>query len=131
MTSADNLFSETPFPLSPSRHLQVKMAHYSGGKPPSHYFLPLDETLYQLDEEESAFFKQETNIQDDQVLKQHITAIQAKAFAVPLLLLLLPGGSPHLLALRYSLIHAFAGSRSQSARADTCPSTIVLTWCPA
>ncbi|KAI0322176.1 hypothetical protein OF83DRAFT_1167836 [Amylostereum chailletii] len=42
----------------------------------------LDPSLYDLSEEESTFFKQQTGIQDDEELKAHILDIQAKAFAV-------------------------------------------------
>ena len=43
---------------------------------------PLDESLYAPDEEEKAFMKTTTGIQDDEELKRHIIAVQTKAFAV-------------------------------------------------
>ena len=43
---------------------------------------PLDESLYAPDEEEKAFMKATTGIQDDDELKEHILAAQANAFAV-------------------------------------------------
>ncbi|THH07312.1 hypothetical protein EW146_g9357 [Bondarzewia mesenterica] len=49
---------------------------------PLRYTLPLDESLYALSEEEAAFFKSQTGIQDDATLKEHICAVQAEAFAV-------------------------------------------------
>ncbi|KAH9933311.1 uncharacterized protein B0H18DRAFT_870613 [Fomitopsis serialis] len=42
----------------------------------------LDESLYSLDEEESAFFKSLTGIDDDEALKQHILKVQNDAFEV-------------------------------------------------
>jgi hypothetical protein len=44
--------------------------------------LALDESLYSLTAEESAFFKSQTGIEDDDELKEHILAIQAKAYKV-------------------------------------------------
>ncbi|KAM6503843.1 hypothetical protein JOM56_000786 [Amanita muscaria] len=43
---------------------------------------PLDESLYSLDEEELAFFKSQTGIDDEAELKEHVLAIQAKAYKV-------------------------------------------------
>ncbi|PIL22630.1 hypothetical protein GSI_15321 [Ganoderma sinense ZZ0214-1] len=42
---------------------------------------PLDPALYTLDEEEKAFMKAATGIQDDEELKTHVLAVQTKAFA--------------------------------------------------
>ncbi|TBU33176.1 hypothetical protein BD309DRAFT_602586 [Dichomitus squalens] len=44
--------------------------------------LPLDPTMYAPDEEEKTFMKATTGIQDDEELKEHIFAIQAKAFTI-------------------------------------------------
>ncbi|KAK0220001.1 hypothetical protein IW262DRAFT_1272152 [Armillaria fumosa] len=44
--------------------------------------LPLDTSLYALTEEEAAFFKAETGIQDDTQLKNHILAIQEEAYKI-------------------------------------------------
>ena len=44
--------------------------------------LPLDTSLYAPDEEEKAFLKTTTGIQDDEELKAHILGIQTKAFTV-------------------------------------------------
>ena len=44
--------------------------------------LPLDTSLYAPDEEEKAFMKTTTGIQDDEELKAHILGIQTKAFTV-------------------------------------------------
>ncbi|KAF8638313.1 hypothetical protein AX17_002333 [Amanita inopinata Kibby_2008] len=44
--------------------------------------LPLDESLYSLDDDELAFFKSQTGIDDDEQLKNHILAVQAKAYQV-------------------------------------------------
>ena len=45
---------------------------------------PLDETLYTLGEEEIAFFKSQTGIDDEQELKRHILRVQKEAYEVPL-----------------------------------------------
>ncbi|KAF8807056.1 hypothetical protein BYT27DRAFT_7224114 [Phlegmacium glaucopus] len=42
----------------------------------------LDPGLYNLQPHEVAFFKQQTGIQDDEVLKQHIIQVQAKAYEI-------------------------------------------------
>ena len=42
----------------------------------------LDDSLYALTEDEAAFFKVETGIQDDVQLKNHILAIQEEAYKV-------------------------------------------------
>ena len=44
--------------------------------------LALDENLYDLTEEECAFFKQRTGILDDDELKAHILRLQAEAYEV-------------------------------------------------
>ena len=41
---------------------------------------PVDESLYSLTSEEAVFFKSQTGIDDDETLKQHILAIQKKAY---------------------------------------------------
>ncbi|KAG2737260.1 hypothetical protein P692DRAFT_20842489, partial [Suillus brevipes Sb2] len=38
------------------------------------------EVLYSLSSEEAAFFKAQTNIDDDEDLKRHILEVQAKAY---------------------------------------------------
>lgn len=43
---------------------------------------PLDESLYPTDEQGIAFMKATTGIEDDEELKKHILAVQAKAFGV-------------------------------------------------
>ncbi|KAH9933312.1 uncharacterized protein B0H18DRAFT_1101993 [Fomitopsis serialis] len=43
---------------------------------------PLDSSLYRLDEEEVAFFKQKTGINSSEDLKQHILKVQAEAYEV-------------------------------------------------
>jgi hypothetical protein len=49
--------------------------------PDAHHWsvLPLDEGLYKLD---SAFFKQQTGIDDNDELKTHLLSIQAEAYKV-------------------------------------------------
>lgn len=42
----------------------------------------LDPTLYELAEDETAFFKAQTGIQDDAALKNHILTIQEEAYKV-------------------------------------------------
>ena len=44
--------------------------------------MALDERLYDLSDEESSFFKQQTGIQDDDELKAHIIQVQASAYKV-------------------------------------------------
>ena len=44
--------------------------------------LPLDPSIYNLDEEERSFFKAQTGIQDDDELRDHILEVQAEAYAV-------------------------------------------------
>jgi hypothetical protein len=44
--------------------------------------LALDESLYDLTEEERTFFKQQTGIPDDDELKAHIFRVQAEAYEV-------------------------------------------------
>ncbi|KAI0726728.1 hypothetical protein C8Q72DRAFT_497689 [Fomitopsis betulina] len=44
--------------------------------------LPLDPSLYKLEEDEAAFFKQATGIPDDELLKQHILRVQVEAYEV-------------------------------------------------
>lgn len=43
---------------------------------------PLDERFYDLTDEDRAFFKQQTGIQDDDELKAHILQVQAEAYKV-------------------------------------------------
>jgi hypothetical protein len=42
----------------------------------------LDPSLYELNEEQSKFYKQLTKIEDDEELKQHILAVQREAYEV-------------------------------------------------
>ncbi|KAF8153998.1 hypothetical protein B0H34DRAFT_719962 [Crassisporium funariophilum] len=49
---------------------------------PMNWVLPLNNDFYSLDEEEKAFFQKESGIVDDNELKDHIIAVQAKAFSV-------------------------------------------------
>jgi hypothetical protein len=44
-----------------------------------------DPSLYSINEDESAFFKQLTNIDDDEKLKEHIIAIQRESLQVRLI----------------------------------------------
>jgi hypothetical protein len=43
---------------------------------------PFDDSQYSLDEEALAFFKAQTRIDDDDELKQHILAVQKRAYEV-------------------------------------------------
>lgn len=43
---------------------------------------PLDESFYNLTDEESAFFKSQTGINDDNELKHHILTAQTEAYEV-------------------------------------------------
>ncbi len=45
---------------------------------------PLDESLYKLDDEELAFVKAHSGIEDEEELKKHILAVQAEAYEVSL-----------------------------------------------
>lgn len=49
---------------------------------------PLDESLYSLRADESAFFREQTGIADQEELKRHITAVQRKAYQVIILLII-------------------------------------------
>lgn len=51
-------------------------------EPHTSWVLPLNDKYYTLDEDEKAFFKKETRIEDDDELKKHIIAVQTKAFPV-------------------------------------------------
>ena len=42
----------------------------------------LDPNLYELNEEQSKFYKQLTGIDDDEEMKQHILAVQREAYEV-------------------------------------------------
>jgi hypothetical protein len=42
----------------------------------------LDERLYDLNDEERSFFKDQSGIQDDEELKAHIFQVQAEAYKV-------------------------------------------------
>jgi hypothetical protein len=42
----------------------------------------LNPELYNLDAEESAFFKQQTGISDEAALKEHIISVQKEAYAI-------------------------------------------------
>ena len=53
--------------------------------------LPLDESLYRLDDAGLAFFKQQTGIDDSDELKAHLLSIQAEAYEVALFFFGLPG----------------------------------------
>ena len=44
--------------------------------------LPLDPSFYNLKENEIAFFKKQTGIQEDSELRKHIIEVQAEAYAV-------------------------------------------------
>ena len=46
------------------------------------HVLRLDPSLYRLGDEEAAFFKESTGIQDNEELKQHILQVQKEAYAV-------------------------------------------------
>jgi hypothetical protein len=46
--------------------------------------LPLDDKLYSLDAEELSFFQEQTGITDETKLKEHIIAVQGKAYKVRL-----------------------------------------------
>jgi hypothetical protein len=47
---------------------------------PSTPIIAVDTSLYSLSSEEAAFFKAQTNIDDDEDLKRHILEVQAKAY---------------------------------------------------
>ncbi|KAI0066450.1 hypothetical protein BV25DRAFT_1380752 [Artomyces pyxidatus] len=74
------------------------------------YHLPLDHSLYSLSEDESAFFKEQTGIQGDAELKQHILNIQAEAYAVH----------------PYPCIHLFSWTRLKIARLSPYPDLLKL-----
>ena len=95
---------------------------------------PLDEKLYSLDEEEAAFFKSQTGIDDDEELKRHILRSQKEAYEVRLLVLLSATFSERhaLLTTRYSRTRYCGGSCSRGKAPSSAyiyPRT-VLTWTP-
>ncbi|RPD81612.1 hypothetical protein L226DRAFT_474830 [Lentinus tigrinus ALCF2SS1-7] len=49
---------------------------------PSVGLIPLDETLYSIDDQALEFMKAQTGIQDAEELKRHILAVQAEAYAI-------------------------------------------------
>lgn len=49
---------------------------------PSVGILPLDETLYNIDDQALEFMRAQTGIQDAEELKRHILAVQAEAYTV-------------------------------------------------
>ena len=57
----------------------------------------LDPSLYDLQPHETAFFKQQTGIYDDELLKQHIIQVQTKAYEVSFLI----GSIYYILVLRH------------------------------
>ena len=46
------------------------------------YYKALDERLYNLNDEERSFYKEQSGIQDDEELKAHILQVQAEAYKV-------------------------------------------------
>jgi hypothetical protein len=75
----------------------------------------LDESLYNLTDEERAFFKQQTGIQDDDELKAHIVQVQAEAYKVGKLGMLTAIASEyHPFIHRFIHIRASDTSSSQS-----------------
>ncbi|KAF5355072.1 hypothetical protein D9756_005754 [Leucocoprinus leucothites] len=50
--------------------------------PTKEYIKPLNQDLYNPDDEAKEFFKLETGMEDDKLLKEHILEVQAKAFKV-------------------------------------------------
>lgn len=63
---------------STASHMDASVSAYQIVK------LPLDERFYSLSGKELAFFKAHTGIDDDEELKRHIMAVQAKAYEVGL-----------------------------------------------
>ena len=49
---------------------------------PCYQIKALDERLYNLHDEERSFFKEQSGIQDDEELKEHIFQVQAEAYKV-------------------------------------------------
>lgn len=49
---------------------------------PQVYTKPLEDRFYSLDAEEREFFKKETGIESDEELKNHLIAVQSKAYSV-------------------------------------------------
>ena len=49
---------------------------------PDIFKVPIDPSAYSLSGEELAFFKAQTNIQNEDELRDHILAVQAEAYAV-------------------------------------------------
>ena len=58
------------------------MAEPANSVKPSVRAVPLDETLYSIDDQALEFMQAQTGIQDAEELKRHILAVQAEAYAV-------------------------------------------------
>ena len=67
---------EAAFPLEEDKGPNMSETYRTGWEK------PLDPSLYAPDDEEKAFMKEATGIEDDEKLKAHIIAVQSKAFAV-------------------------------------------------
>ena len=61
---------------------QVTSSGSTNVPPRDFIVMPLDPSLYKLEEDEATFFKQATGIPDDEELKQHILRVQADAYEV-------------------------------------------------
>lgn len=72
----------------------------------THHVLPdkLDPSLFKLKDDEAAFYKSVTGIDDDEDLKQHIFAIQKEAFEVrPLVFFWIAFAEPGIVDLPVSM----------------------------
>lgn len=90
--------------------------------------LPIDDSKYALSEAESAFWKAQTGISDDELLKQHIISVADKAYKVLLI--------QQILALsntfnRYLRISASDGLLSSSpCTSSNCEQTLMSDQSP-
>ncbi|KAJ4465686.1 hypothetical protein C8J55DRAFT_538565 [Lentinula edodes] len=77
---------------------------------PKIYKMSLDEQFYDLDTEQIGFFQKETGIQSEELLKEHIIAVQTKAYLI----------------YRYPCIRIFEFARLKMARLPAYPDLLKL-----
>lgn len=95
---------------------QVSSSGSTNVSPRDFIVMPLDPSLYKLEEDEAAFFKQATGIPDDEELKQHILRVQAEAYEVRQLHRVCRQGTAADVVSSYRFIHTLASAVSASHR---------------
>ena len=79
-TGGSQTSQTSPISSYPTQRLNTKTTMSETYRPG--WDKPLDPSIYDPDDEEIAFMKATTGIQNDEELKKHIFAVQAKAFSV-------------------------------------------------